>query len=495
MQNDINFKDGSPTTFEHWYDLGRTIIPCIKGIPIVKNWSDDSFKITRQEWKKEYSHCEIALRLDDDVDFDIDNHFIKKFVEKYLKSCGAISGRQSNPKSHYWWKGKINFKQFELPKELEIYCKDFPHGSMLCEIRNGAGHYTIVPGSKHSKANEVVSWEQYASLNEYKGDLQKDISKIALSGALSITYPLKGKRDNYSTAIAGVLDKHTNWDENEINEFVHNLSLFSNDENHRKKMSKGTNAKNSTGPKLGMPTIAEIVGCSTKSISEIFSWVGVKDSGSCFTGLKVYETNPKYWQLEYKGKWITIMESAILLSYAKISVLILENCYEVAPIISPKDWKTILYGLLQKVQKIEAPIESSYMGVVAGVFIRWLEAHTKENWSSGSVKHTLGGYGGCAKDETHYWFKLEGVTNELKRRQMSFEMRKLTHFLREEFGCEPTKITIDKKELRVWKVPITNIENHFRNNVDVEGMLKKNSERLDKIEKETGYRYRAKIPF
>jgi len=494
MQNDINFKDGSPTTFEHWYDLDRTIIPCIKGIPIVKNWSDDSFKITRQEWEKKFSHCEIALRLDDDVDFDIDNHFIKKFVEKYLKSCGAISGRQSNPKSHYWWKGKINFKQFELPKELEIYCKDFPHGSMLCEIRNGSGHYTIVPGSKHSKANEVVSWEQYASLNEYKGDLQKDISKIALSGALSILYAPRGKRDDYCTAIAGVLLKHTEWSVSEIDEFVYNLAIASGDDEARDRMSKGSTGKDAK-KMFGIPTLAEIVDCSTKSISDIFSWVGVKDSGSCFTGLKVYETNPKYWQLEYKGKWITIMESAILLSYAKISVLILENCYEVAPIISPKDWKTILYGLLQKVQKIEAPIESSYMGVVAGVFIKWLEVHTKENWSSGSVKHTLGGYGGCAKDETHYWFKLEGVTNELKRRQMSFEMRKLTHFLREEFGCEPTKITIDKKELRVWKVPTTNIQNHFRNNVDVEGMLKKNNERLDKIEKETGYRYRTEIPF
>jgi len=78
---------------------------------------------------------------------------------------------------------------------------------------------------------------------------------------------------------------------------------------------------------------------------------------------------------------------------------------------------------------------------------------------------------------------------------MSFEMRKLTHFLREEFGCEPTKITIDKKELRVWKVPTTNIQNHFRNNIDVEGMLKKNNERLNKIEKETGHRYKPEIPF
>ena len=69
-------------------------------------------------------------------------------------------------------------------------------------------------------------------------------------------------------------------------------------------------------------------------------------------------------------------------------------------------------------------------------------------------------------------------------------MRKLTHFLREEFGCEPTKITIDKKELRVWKVPIANVDGHIRNNKDMDGFSKKAMERLDKIET-----YKPEIPY
>ena len=82
-----------------------------------------------------YSHCEIALRLDDDVDFDIDNDLVKRFIDKYIVSCGAISGRPTNPTSHYWWKGKLDFKQFALPKELETHYKHFPHGGTLCEIK------------------------------------------------------------------------------------------------------------------------------------------------------------------------------------------------------------------------------------------------------------------------------------------------------------------------------------------------------------------------
>ena len=50
---------------------------------------------------------------------------------------------------------------------------------------------------------------------------------------------------------------------------------------------------------------------------------------------------------------------------------------------------------------------------------------------------------------------------------MSFEMRKMTHFLREDFGCLPCKIILEKKEIRVWKVPFKNIEEHELNNTDI----------------------------
>ena len=121
----------APVTYEQWIDSGRIIIPCMKGTPIVKDWSNSNFKITKEQWKNNYSHCEIALRLDEDIDLDIDNELVKRFVPRYVKSLNAISGRNGNPNSHYWWKGQIEFTQFNLPKELKAQYQNLPHGSML----------------------------------------------------------------------------------------------------------------------------------------------------------------------------------------------------------------------------------------------------------------------------------------------------------------------------------------------------------------------------
>ena len=74
-----------PTTYEHWIDSGRIIVPCLKGTPIVFNWNDPNFKITKEEWKTKYTHCAIGLRLDQDIDFDIDNELAKRFINKYIK--------------------------------------------------------------------------------------------------------------------------------------------------------------------------------------------------------------------------------------------------------------------------------------------------------------------------------------------------------------------------------------------------------------------------
>jgi len=273
MTNEFNSK--GPVNYEHWIDSDRIIIPCMRGIPIVKDWTNPNFKITKEEWRNNYSHCEIALRLDQDIDLDIDNEFVKRFVEKYIRSYGAISGRGGNPRSHYWWKGKIDFTQFKLPKELKDQYQNLPHGSMLCELRHGSDRYTIVPESKHSKANENVRWEKYVGISEYTGNLREDVGKVALSAALCLLYAPQGQRDTYCTAIAGVLLKHTTWEVEDIDEFVFNLATESNDDEAKKRMSKGTNGKKAN-KNLGIPKLAEIVGCSIKVISELFSWVGAK---------------------------------------------------------------------------------------------------------------------------------------------------------------------------------------------------------------------------
>ena len=158
---DVKKINGGPTTYKDWYDLGYTIIPCKHGTPEIKSWSSLDLKITKEEWKQKYSDCEIALRLDGVIDLDIDNRIVKRFVDKYIITCEAISGRPSNPKSHYWWKGQLEKAAFSLPKDLIKYYEHAPHGATLCEIRSGHQYYTIVPGSLHSKDSEHVRWEHY----------------------------------------------------------------------------------------------------------------------------------------------------------------------------------------------------------------------------------------------------------------------------------------------------------------------------------------------
>ena len=264
-----------PVSYEDWINLGRIIIPCLKGKTIVKDWSKPDFKITKEEWKTKYSHCEIALRLDQDIDFDVDNELVKRFIETYVKNPYSIFGRNSNPSSHYIWEGSVDFKQFVLPSELKNYIKNLPHGNTLCEIRTGAGHYTIVPESQHSKANETVKWEKFCGFREYTGDLNADLRKVALSTALCILYAPEGQRDSYCTAVAGVLLKHTNWEEDEINTFVYNIAVASNDSEAEKRNLKGSSGQRANR-KLGMPKLAEIIGCSKRTIAELFSWVGVE---------------------------------------------------------------------------------------------------------------------------------------------------------------------------------------------------------------------------
>ena len=276
---DKEILNSGPSTYENWLDLDRVIIPCKKGLPEISKWSSKDLSITKEEWKNSYKGCEIALRLDHDVDLDIDNSIAKRFVNKYIKYCGAISGRPSNPTSHYWFKGQLNKTVFSLPKELEKYYKNFPHGATLCEIRSGSNFYTIVPGSLHSKVHEHVRWEKYEGIKEYPGDLDLDLRKIALSTALCILYASKGSRDEYCTAIAGVLLSHTKWSVSDIDEFVYNIAVASNDDECEERKFKGTTGKKSKR-KFGIPKLSELIGCTPPAIAHLFDWVGAKDSGS-----------------------------------------------------------------------------------------------------------------------------------------------------------------------------------------------------------------------
>ena len=96
----MNDKIKKPITYEDWIDLGRVIIPCDTKQAVVEKWSDPDFKITKEEWRIEHATKQIGLRLDQYIDFDIDNDVVNRFTSDHIKSCGAIFGRKNNPSSH-----------------------------------------------------------------------------------------------------------------------------------------------------------------------------------------------------------------------------------------------------------------------------------------------------------------------------------------------------------------------------------------------------------
>ena len=265
-----------PISYIDWLEYGRVIIPCLKGTPRVKKYTDPDFKIEKDIWKRDYETAEIALRLDHDVDLDIDNEFVKRFLPYYIKDCGAIFGREGNPTSHYLWtnRNQIPFKQFKLPDEFEKDYKPFPHGSMICELRTEKKRYTIVPGSLHSKSKTNVRWEKFEEIREYQGNLSIDVGKVALSAALAIIYPSTGARDDYCTAIAGILVKNSDWTDDEIDNFVSRIAEHADDEDLAKRLKKGTSSRK-TNRKFGINKIHEITGYTHKSLIGLFNWIGL----------------------------------------------------------------------------------------------------------------------------------------------------------------------------------------------------------------------------
>jgi hypothetical protein len=289
-----------PINYIDWLEMGRVIIPCLKGTPKVKKYTDPDFKIEKDIWNRDHETAEIALRLDHDVDLDIDNEFVKRFLPYYIKDCGAIFGREGNPTSHYLWtnRNQIPFKQFNLPDEFEKDFKDFPHGSMICELRTEKKRYTIVPGSLHSKSKTNVRWEKFEEIREYQGNLSIDVGKVALSSALTIIYPSTGARDDYCTAIAGILVKNSDWTDDEIDNFVSRIAEHADDNDFKERSKKGTSSR-STAKKFGINKIHEITGYSHKSITSLFNWIGLFKDASLQVSKDTIEKIEEYGANRY----------------------------------------------------------------------------------------------------------------------------------------------------------------------------------------------------
>ena len=210
----------------------------------------------------------------------------------------------------------------------------------------------------------------------------------------------------------------------------------------------------------------------------MFSWIGITNEGGLFTALKCYNTIPKYWELKYKAKWIRIMSTKDLMSYASVSVLIEENCFETAPFIAPKEWRAIRQDLYQNVQHIDVPFEQSFFGVIAEYFVNFCsDRYTVQNKDGlfELAAHQVWN----DSDEQRVVFRLEGFTGVLRNARLSFEQRQLTAMLVEYFKAKPVKIHYKSKELRCWEIPYSSITKFENGDLEFRHQVQK--ERLSKI--------------
>ena len=84
----MTYNNGAPKIPLDYLEQGHDITPCENKTPILSQWQKKVIK--KDEWNSKYIRNNIGLKLGGKTDIDIDNHIVKKFIEVYLKSCGAI---------------------------------------------------------------------------------------------------------------------------------------------------------------------------------------------------------------------------------------------------------------------------------------------------------------------------------------------------------------------------------------------------------------------
>jgi|TARA_Y100000296_G_scaffold85610_1_gene122053 hypothetical protein len=265
--------------------------------PKLPKWQDPKNKATIKDFNGKDN---IGLITDLVMDLDVDNPKVKEFINLgYLKACNAIYGRKSNPKSHYVFKGQTEYKKYSLPKEFDNFCKNFPHGNTLLELRSGPGHQSIVPGSVIEK--EPVEWNVFKGISPYEGDIQEDTALIAFMTAMSILYPNKGDRDNFCYAIACILARETEMTDSVIDDIVYDIACKSHDEDFTQRRGKGSHARKQIevgGHIKGFTTLQGILGLdSMRPLYQLFYWVGVEPPDE-----KLIELRKKFYYFKDTGE-------------------------------------------------------------------------------------------------------------------------------------------------------------------------------------------------
>jgi P4 family phage/plasmid primase-like protien len=250
------------------YDAGRKLTPLEYRTkrPVLADWNVRA--LSRAE-------VEAAFRVERNVgwvtlgeaDVDCDCIEAVRAAAVLAPATGLVFGRQSNPRSHYWYLiGGPEFKRQPFHDPL-VVDKD---ANTLVEFR-GKDVQTMAPGSVHPSGERVRFDENGQPATIAAGDLLWAVKRIAAAAILG-RYWNPGSRHEATLALVGWLGRY--WERADVERFVEAVHAAGADDEARGADLASTFARLAAGePVTGLPKLRGLL--PTQAVEAVAVWLGL----------------------------------------------------------------------------------------------------------------------------------------------------------------------------------------------------------------------------
>jgi hypothetical protein len=263
----------------HCFEQGWSPVPIVKGKkrPAYSDWPDTRYK-TKNEIESAFADTNLGVILGDAsnglIDIDLDAPESVALADGFLPVTRMVHGRESSPRSHYWYRVEgwsVTTETFKDP----LLAKTDPGNATIVEIR-GTGGQTLLPPSVHPSGEEYKWFNGWHSpgVVSYK-EINKQVRWLAAAALLSRYWPATGNRHDASMALAGGLLKLGDAElAQDAEAFVASVALVGGDEEglDRQVDVESTRALIDKGRKVkGWPSLAKII--DPKVVRKVVEWL------------------------------------------------------------------------------------------------------------------------------------------------------------------------------------------------------------------------------
>lgn len=221
------------------------------------------------------------------VDIDLDCPEARWLAPYFLPETGAVSGRTSTRRSHFWYVAPLaKTAKFQDPTAAG----DRDRG-MLVELRSTGGQ-TLVPPSTHTSGEEI-RWEEDGEPAEVDADeLHRAVGRLASCALVACHWPAPGSRHETALALAGMLLR-AGWSVEDATLFVCRAAEAAKDEEWRDRAAdvRSTLENLAAGkPVTGVPTLNKQLGPESALIVErLAEWLALPRGGSASYANEVWQ--------------------------------------------------------------------------------------------------------------------------------------------------------------------------------------------------------------